>query len=121
MVGFLGLYATQYICGDDKNYFNDAECRSTSRYAHIYPIAIVLGYFFCDPLFICWFKLWTEKVKRQILVHHVLALGTFLMASFTPSFLQNSGAAVLVSELTTQFIRVRRLMLQQKMKDSIWM
>ena len=41
-----------------------------------------------------------------------------MMAAFTPGFLQNSGGAMLVVEMSTPFMRGRLLIHEHKLKDT---
>ena len=107
-----------FVCGDDKNVFNDDVCLNTPRYIHIWALLHTTGYFIHD-FYIQYFVVGgTSALDYQTYAHHIIGAVTFYQTLYFMDFMVVFGVMLLFTEISTTYVSMRWLMYKHEMTNS---
>lgn len=107
---FGSIYCMYFLCGDQKTFFNDSECREVVRYGHLWLCFFTAGYLFVDGFYLLTRIGIVKPLDRQTLLHHIVAVANYWLAFWQQDFTVTAGAAFIFLEISTIFVCIRFLL-----------
>ena len=77
---FGSIYCMFFLCGDQKTFFNDSECREVVRYGHLWLCFFTAGYLFVDGVYLVTRIGLVKPLDTQTLIHHIVAIVNYWIA-----------------------------------------